>query len=148
MTVVLQHTILTIGNECACFAGSVDLLMEQSGNHYEAGLAAMKAGDYDTAIRELEEASRQSNKDYKVFNCLGAAYAAKSRFEKAIGAFKIAEQIAPDVAKIHYNIAQAYEAVGILTEAEYEYEKAVQLDPSYTKAAQALKSLRNRLNHV
>lgn len=122
--------------------------MEQSNNHYEAGLAAMKAGDYDSAIRELEEASRQSHKDYKVFNCLGAAYAAKGRFEKAIGAFKTAEQIAPNIARIHYNIAQAYEAVGILTEAEYEYEKAVQLDPAYTKAVEALKALKDRLNHV
>jgi Flp pilus assembly protein TadD len=122
--------------------------MEQSSSHYETGLAAMKAGDYDTAVFELEEASRQSHKDYKVFNCLGAAYAAKGRYEKAIGAFKLAEQIAPDVAKIHYNIAQAYEAVGILTEAEYEYEKAVQLDVNYFKAITALKTLKNRLNHV
>lgn len=108
----------------------------------------MKAGDYDTAVSELEEASRQSHKDYRVFNCLGAAYAAKGRFEKAIGAFKLAEQIAPDNARIHYNIAQAYEAVGILTEAEYEYEKAVQLDSTYTKAVSALKTLKDRLNHV
>ncbi|MEN6371760.1 MAG: tetratricopeptide repeat protein [Armatimonadota bacterium] len=122
--------------------------MEQSSNHYETGLAAMKAGDYDTAVSELEEASRQSHKDYRVFNCLGAAYAAKGRFEKAIGAFKLAEQIAPDNARIHYNIAQAYEAVGILTEAEYEYEKAVQLDSTYTKAVSALKTLKDRLNHV
>jgi tetratricopeptide (TPR) repeat protein len=83
-----------------------------------------------------------------VFNCLGAAYASTGRYEKAIGAFKTAEQMAPDIARIHYNIAQAYEAIGILTEAEYEYEKAVALDPSYTKAAEAMKALKTRLNHV
>jgi stress-induced-phosphoprotein 1 len=122
--------------------------MEQSDSHYELGLAAMKASDYDTAISELELASREDPNDYRIFNCLGAAYAAKGRFEKAIGAFKTAEQIAPGIAKVHYNIAQAYEAVGILTEAEYEYEKAVQLDLSYTKAAEALAALKNRLHHV
>jgi Flp pilus assembly protein TadD len=122
--------------------------MEQSASHYELGLAAMKSGDYDTAVDELEAASRENQTDYRIFNCLGAAYAAKGRFEKAIGAFKIAEQIAPNVARIHYNIAQAYEAVGILTEAEYEYEKSVQLDPSYIKAAEALAALKSRLNHI
>lgn len=122
--------------------------MEQSDSHYKLGLEAFKAGDYDKAISELEDASRESHKDYKVFNCLGAAYAAKGRYEKAIGAFKTAEQIAPSIPMIHYNIAQAYEAVGIPNEAEYEYEKAVKLDPSYTKAVSALTALKKRLHHV
>lgn len=117
-------------------------------SYLEQGLAAMKAGDFDTAIAQFEEASRQNQNDYRVFNCLGAAYASTSRYEKAIGAFKTAEQIAPDVARIHYNIAQAYEAISILTEAEYEYEKAVALDPSYTKAIEAMRSLKARLNHI
>jgi len=122
--------------------------MEQSGSHYERGLSALKSEDFDTAIAELEAASLENSGDYRVFNCLGAAYASKGRYEKAIGAFKTAEQIAPGVARIHYNIAQAYEAVGILTEAEYEYEKAISLDPSYTKAKEALLDLKNRLHHV
>lgn len=122
--------------------------MEQSNLHYQSGLAAMKAGDYDTAMAELEQATREYHDDYKLFNYLGAAYAAKGRYEKAIGAFKTAEQIAPGIAKTHYNIAQAYEAVGILTEAEYEYEKALSIEPSYAKAVEALSSLKKRLHHV
>jgi tetratricopeptide (TPR) repeat protein len=122
--------------------------MEESGSPFERGVAAMKAGDLDTAITEFEEATRASHDDYRVFNHLGAAYAAKGRYEKAIGAFKTAEQIAPGVAKTHYNIAQAYEAVGILTEAEYEYEKALTLDPTYARAKEALIALKNRLDHV
>ena len=122
--------------------------MDQAINHFELGLTAMKAGDVDAAIPELEEAARHSQEDYRVFNYLGAAYAAKGRFEKAIGAFKTAEQIAPGVARIHYNIAQAYEAVGILAEAEYEYEKAIGIEPSYSKAQEALRALKARLNHI
>ena len=86
--------------------------MEEWSSYYERGLAALKSGDLDTAVAELEEASRRQN-DYRVFNALGAAYASKGLYEKAIGAFKAAEQLAPDVAKTHYNIGQAYEAVGI-----------------------------------
>ncbi|MBI2844022.1 MAG: tetratricopeptide repeat protein [Armatimonadetes bacterium] len=116
-------------------------------DHYESGLAAMKAGDSDTAVAELEAASRQNPSDYRTFNALGAAYASQGRYEKAIGAFKIAEQVAPGIARIHYNIAQAYEAVGILAEAEYEYEKALTIDPSYTKAKEALMALKSRMHN-
>ncbi len=122
--------------------------MDQPINHFELGLAALKAGDVDVAVTELEAASRIDGADYKVFNCLGAAYAQKGFFEKAIGAFKTAAQMAPNIARIHYNIAQAYEAVGILTEAEYEYEKAVSIDPSYTKAVEAMSALKKRLDHI
>ena len=55
---------------------------------------------------------------------------------------------APEVASIHYNIAQAYEAGGIPNEAEYEYERALQIDPDYAKAQEALGSLKKRLHHI
>lgn len=121
--------------------------MEQSVNHFDQGIAAYKAGDIDTAIAELEAASQEQHDNYKVFNYLGAAYAAKGRYEKAIGAFKIAADLAPGMANIHYNIGQAYEAVGVYTEAEYEYEKALSADPNYSRAENALMSLRNRMTN-
>ncbi len=120
--------------------------MEQEQIHFQLGLTAMKAGDLDTAIAELEESTRLSQSDYRVFNYLGAAYASKGRMDKAIGAFKLAVQVAPDVAKSHYNIAQAYEATGILAEAEYEYEKALDIEPFYQKAKEALAALKVRQN--
>lgn len=122
--------------------------MTEAEEHFRRGVEAFKAGDCDKAIEELEAATRLDQNNYKAFNYLGAAYAAKGRFNTAIGAFKRAEQIAPEVASIHYNIAQAYEATGIPTEAEYEYEKALQIDPNYAKAREALIRLKKRLRHV
>ncbi len=117
----------------------------EDGDYYEKGLEALKAGDKDTAVSLLEEASRNTPNDWRVFNVLGAAYAGKGLYEKAIGAFKVAEQLAPGVASIHYNIAQSYEAAGVLSEADYEYEKALQIDPNYTKAKTAREALRQRM---
>jgi Flp pilus assembly protein TadD len=121
--------------------------MEEDGGYYEKGLGALKAGDSDTAVALLEEASRSNPNDWRVFNALGAAYAGKKLYEKAIGAFKAAEQLAPGVASIHYNIAQAYEAAGIFSEADYEYEKALQIDPNYAKAKSAREALQQRMKH-
>ena len=122
--------------------------MKEADDHFKLGIEAFKAGDCDKAIDELEAATRLDQLNYKAFNYLGAAYAAKDRFNAAIGAFKAAEQIAPAVASIHYNIAQAYEATGITNEAEYEYERAIEIDPNYTKAREALDKLKKRLHHV
>lgn len=122
--------------------------MADAAEHFRLGVEAFKAGNCDKAIDELETATQLDHENYKAFNYLGAAYAAKDRYNAAIGAFKTAEQIAPNVANIHYNIAQAYEATGILNEAEYEYERAIQVDPNYVKAQEALAKLKRKLHHV
>jgi len=117
-------------------------------DQFQRGLEAFKTGDIDTAIDALETATQLNHENYKAFCYLGAAYAAKNRYNAAIGAFKTAEQIAPGVASIHYNIAQAYEASEILSEAEYEYERALEINPDYTLAREALTKLKKKLNHV
>ncbi len=122
--------------------------MSEADEHFRRGVEAFKTGDCEKAIEELEAATRLDHNNYRAFNFLGAAYAAKDRFNAAIGAFKAAEQIAPAVASVHYNIAQAYEATGITSEAEYEYERALEIDPNYTKAREALDKLKKRLHHV
>lgn len=122
--------------------------MLEASEHFRHGVDAFNAGDFDKAIEELETATQMNHEDHRAFNYLGAAYAAKNRYNAAIGAFKTAEQIAPGVASIHYNIGQAYEASGILTEAEYEYERAVQINPQYSKAVEALTRLKKKLNHI
>lgn len=122
--------------------------MADAAELFKRGVEAFSAGQIDAAIEAFENATQINHEDFKAFNYLGAAYAAKNRYNAAIGAFKTAEQIAPGVASIHYNIGQAYEASGILGEAEYEYERAVELNPAYLKAQEALCRLKKRLNHI
>lgn len=122
--------------------------MADAMEHFIVGVDAFKAGEIDKAIQELEASTQFDNKNYKAFAYLGAAYAAANRYNAAIGAFKISEQLNPGIPSIHYNIAQAYEASGILLEAEWEYERALQIDPKYTKAADALAKLKKKLHHV
>jgi len=122
--------------------------MAEAAEHFRLGVEAFKAGEIDRAIEELESATQIDHANHKAFTYLGAAYAAKQRYNAAIGAFKTAEQIAPGVASIHYNIAQAYEATGIVSEAEYEYERAIEIDPNYTKAQEAVQKLKKKLRHV
>lgn len=117
-------------------------------DNFMHGVEAFKVSDFDKAIDELEAATKLSHDNYKAFCYLGAAYAAKQRYNAAIGAFKTAEQIAPGVASIHYNIAQAYEAGEVFSEAEYEYGRALEINPDYALAIEALAKLKQRLHHV
>ena len=121
--------------------------MTDGTSHLDQGLAAFKTGDFQTAIDELEMVTREEPGNYRAFNYLGAAYAGKGKYNEAIGAFKRAEQINPDVASIHFNLGQAYEAAGVPAEAGYEYEFALRLDPGYTRAEEALADLRTRYHH-
>ena len=122
--------------------------MSESNDNFVRGVEAFKASDFDKAIEELEAATQLSPGNHKAFCYLGAAYAAKQRYNAAVGAFKSAEQIAPAIASIHYNIAQAYEADGVDREAEYEYGRALEINPDYTLAKEALTKLKQRLHHV
>lgn len=124
------------------------MIMEDSADIFAKGVEAFKAADFDKAIEALEAVTHTNHDNYKAFCYLGAAYAAKQRYNAAIGAFKTAEQIAPGVASIHYNIAQAYDAGGVVSEAEYEYERALEINPDYALAKEALGKLKARLHHV
>ncbi len=123
-------------------------MADDTAERFASGVEAFKASDFEKAIEDLEAATQLDGDNYKAFCYLGAAYAAKQRYNAAVGAFKIAEQIAPEVASIHYNIAQAYEADGVDGEAEYEYEKALDDQPQLHLAAEALAKLKRRLHHV
>jgi len=119
--------------------------MSEAQEHFNAGVEAYNAGDIDKAVEELETATQLDNTDHKSFIYLGAAYAAKGRYNAAIGAFKMADQIMPSIPSTYYNIGQAYEAAGMLEDAEYEYNRAVRLDPTYTNANEALARIRKKL---
>lgn len=122
--------------------------MAESAESFRLGIDAFKSGDLDAAVEQLEATTHSDHQNHKAFTYLGAAYAAKGRYNAAIGAFKTAEQLKPGIASIHYNIAQAYEAADVPNEAEYEYERALEIDPNYTKAQEAMDKLKKRLHHV
>jgi len=111
----------------------------------QAGIDAFKAKDIETAVRELEQAATEDSGSLRAFTYLGAAYAEQARYNASIGALKRAAELKPDVAKIHYNLGQAYEAAGVPNEAFFAYKKALDVDPFYWAARTALLNVSARL---
>ena len=114
-------------------------------DHCSAGIAAFNAANYETAVQELEMATLTDPGAFRAFTFLGATYALQGRYNAAIGAFKRASTLKPGVAKVHYNLGQAYEAAGVPTEAWFEYKQALEIDPFYQMARIALVELSARL---
>lgn len=112
----------------------------------QQGLDFLKAKKLDEAIEALEEATKMSPSDYRAFNYLGIAYAQKGKHNLAIGALQSASHLRPEIASIRYNLGLAYQADGLVDMAKHEFEQAIQLDPSYQKAADALNILEGKLN--
>ena len=119
--------------------------MGEKATDVERGVAMFKTGNFEQAIRLLEEATRKYTASYDAFVYLGAAYAQQGRHNSAIGAFKRAAEIKPRSARVHYNLGQAYEAAGVPREAWFEYKRALEVDPGYGLARGALISLSSRL---
>ncbi|HEV2044960.1 MAG TPA: tetratricopeptide repeat protein, partial [Sphingomicrobium sp.] len=56
--------------------------------NYQKGIAAFKAGDYPTAIRELRSARLANSSDGNIPYALGLAYAASGKKPEALKAFQ------------------------------------------------------------
>lgn len=108
----------------------------------EIGLELLRAGKLDEAIEQLELATTRFPEDYRAFNYLGVAYAQKKLVNRAIGALQTAIRLRGDVANIHYNLGLVYQAEGFHEEARQEFEKALEIDPSYHRAEEALRAMR------
>ena len=113
----------------------------------ELGLESLKANDIDMAIEYLEQAAGRSPNDYAGFSYLGIAYARKGLYNRAVGAFLAALRLRPNVPSIHFNMGLAYQADGFLDEARAEFEKALDMDQSYQRAADAIKALDSQQAH-
>jgi Flp pilus assembly protein TadD len=114
-------------------------------DNIDSGIHAFKAGEFDEAVHDLENATLDDPSNFRAFTYLGAAYVESGRYNAAIGAFKRASEIRPDAAKVHYNLGQAYEAADVPREAWFEYKNALQCDPYYQPARTALILLGARL---
>jgi len=96
------------------------------------------AGDLDDAVREFREAVRLDPGEPVFWNNLGTAHRSRREFPAALEALETATRLAPRMVDPGYNRGQVYEALGSEEEARRQYLLALELDPSFSPARQAL----------
>jgi tetratricopeptide (TPR) repeat protein len=113
-------------------------MTDQGQSAYDQGIAAFRAGRTAEAIRLLKEAVSENPRDQRSYMVLGAAHIQRREFDDAIVAFERARDIRPDQAPVHYNLGLAYQRAGRPQEAQVAFRAALEVDPSYEKAKEAL----------
>ncbi len=109
----------------------------------EEGLRLLKAGKVSEAIAELERALSLDPEDPKLHCYLGVAYNAVPDKLHAIHHFEECVRI-EESPKAYYNLGLVYESVNRIDEAVRQYRMALELDPNYANAQQALNNLHER----
>jgi len=111
---------------------------------FNAGLAAVQAKDYDTAVTQFQKAAEMDPKQIAVWSNLADAYVQSAKkkngaefdatMAKGIEAFQKAIEINPTDGGLHNNYALALAQAKKFPEMQAELEKAAQIEP--TKAGQ------------
>ena len=109
----------------------------------EEGLRLLKAGKISEAIAKLEQALALDPDDARLHCYLGAAYNAVPDKLHAIHHFEECLRV-EETPKAYYNLGLVYESVHRIDEAVRQYRMALELDPNYTQAQEALKKLHER----
>lgn len=103
---------------------------------------------YDEAIEECLEAIRVDPTLGNPYNDIGSYLIAKGNLYDCVRWFKRALK-APryeSYAFPHFNLGRVYEMRGLLLKAARHYGLALEEQPGYSSAAQALRSVQSRLN--
>lgn len=115
--------------------------MPPTGPSKEEGLRLLKAGQLDEAIGVLESVAQSQSDDPQLHTYLGVAYNQKGDRLRAINHFEESLRI-EESPRSYYNLGQVYESGNRVDEAVRQYRMAVELEPGYTMAQQALDRLR------
>lgn len=106
-------------------------------------LEKLKAGDTEQAIAMLTELVEADPDDAQLHSYLGTAYHKIGDRLHSIHHFEEALRL-EESPRSYYNLGMVYEYSNRIDEAVREFQVAVSLDPTYTKAVDALNRLRTQ----
>jgi tetratricopeptide (TPR) repeat protein len=132
--------------DCARFASPQQIALE---GLFQAGVAAMKSGQWDTAIAsfmKLVDADPNYKDAYFALYSIGVAYKAKRDFAHAIPFFDTAIAKDPSIAMAYEGRGDAYSDLGNSKAALADLDRAISLEPKRASgyAARARQKLKDR----
>jgi tetratricopeptide (TPR) repeat protein len=115
-------------------AAPADQVRQESFSLLNEGVAALKRGDYKTAVEKLERCAAMALSSFRAHYYLGVALNGDRRYADAVDALKIALDLDPTHLQAHTELGDAYLLMGDTDEAEAEYYRALKLRPEYPQA--------------
>ena len=99
----------------------------------------LMAGHPGNAIQELRSVLLQDGSNAEAYELMGAALSMTGRKDEGLVCLERAVVLQPDRATYHFNFGCALEQRGELMRAIEQFRLAVQADPNYTKATEAVR---------
>lgn len=97
---------------------------------FNAGIAAMKAQNWDEAVKQFQAAAEKDPSQAAIFGNLGMALLRTKKYDDSIEAFKKSIALSPTDAGVHGQLSLAYGESGKMDDAEKEVQEAAKLDPT------------------
>ena len=127
-TITFQASTLLVLILFGSFAG----FCEEDG--FEKGLALMKTGQYDEAVKAFSEAIDMIPGDFQAYNYRGIARAYQKDYDGAIQDYTMALKIKPGFAEALNNRGFAWVRKGNLEKALADFSRAIELEPAFLDA--------------
>ncbi len=110
-------------------------LLQSSQMYFDAGVDAMKKGDYDEALRQFSIARDLKPDDYLIPYNIALGLLRTGQEDEAIKWLQTAVENNPDFRNGHFNLATMLAGKGRLEEAAYHFGEAHRIDPEDAEAA-------------
>jgi O-antigen ligase len=99
-----------------------------------------QAGDFGGAIQAYQQALQGDPANTEALYFLGASQLDSGQPQEALKTFESLQALAPDYVLVHDKKARAFNAMGKIKEAAFEWERQVKLDPWFLPGIQGLAS--------
>ena len=108
-----------------------------------SGLKEFKGGNIDQAIQIFGDILRKDEDNAQAHSYIAAAYSKKGDKLHAIRHFEEAVRL-DESAKAYFNLGAMYEQTHRIDEAVRQYRMALEMDPNYTRANDALNLIKEK----
>ena len=98
------------------------------------GILNLRNGNMNSAFEQFQEIIKIDPNNADAYYFLGAIYNFRHNQAMAIAYLKKARAVDSDEADTHFRLAKAFHNVDMITNALLEYQRAIEIKPSYTKA--------------
>lgn len=107
-------------------------------NHFNKGMSAFHAGNYDKAIeyytKVLQLYPTDPKKTFSIYFRLGTAFFMKAYYDGAAESFKKAIELNPNIARFYLYLGLSQDRVKRYDDAIMNYKKTLELDPKFATA--------------
>lgn len=106
--------------------------------YYDMGVVYKDQKKYDDALEAFSKGAKLAPRDYKNFLQMGVIYNLQGKYKDAITALNRANSERPGSSDVIYQIGISAEKTGDIDGARQLYQQAVNFDPNYKEAKEAL----------